>query len=281
MKTSLNGAGLNAGSLGFAGFVDLAVRHGFDGVDLGIGGAQKMAQERGAAEAVRDFLREKNVAPASFGLDVDWRKDEETFNSGMAAFKDKAALARQIGATRCCTWMPPAVTTELAAWEAQTVRRFRAVARLLGDEGIRFGLEWVGPRHVREKPDAHVWIHTLDGTLALIGEIGEPNVGLLVDSYHCYSTGIGRDEIARLSDEQIVHVHINDAPRGLGPENVKDGERVLPGEGEIDLAGFLGGLRAAGYTGFIAAEVLAPQPLAPDPDTAAAKVREALRAVGL
>ena len=71
MKTSLNGAGLNAGGLGFAGFVELAARHGFDGVDFGIGAAQKMAGERGGAEAVRDFLREKNVAPATFGLDVD------------------------------------------------------------------------------------------------------------------------------------------------------------------------------------------------------------------
>lgn len=284
MKTSLNGAGLNAGSLGFEGFVDLAARHGFDGVDFGIGGAKKLADERGGPEAVRDLFAQRKVAPATFGLEVEWRKDEETFNSSLAAFKEKLPLAQALGATRCCTWMPPSVSDELAAWEAQTVRRFRAVARLLGDYGVRFGLEWVGPKHLRVGDGAmgsQPWIYTLDGTLALIGEIGESNAGLLVDSYHCYATGIGETELSRLSDDQIVHVHINDARRGVGPDNVKDGDRVLPGAGEIDLAGFLNGLRAAGYGGFVAAEVLAPEPLGPDPDTAAKSVRDALRTVGL
>ena len=281
MKTSLCGAGLNAGKLSLTEFADLAARHGFDGVDFGIGGAQKMAQERGGADAVRAFFVEKGIAPASFGLDVEWRKDEETFAAGMAALPEKAALAQAIGASRCCTWMPPAVTTDLAAWEAQTVRRFRAVARALGEHGVRFGIEWVGPLHLRSGADKTPWIYTLDGTLALIEQIGEPNVGLLVDSYHCYTTGVGEEKIASLGDDRIVHVHINDAPRGVGPEGARDNERVLPGEGEIDLAEFLRGLNGAGYTGFIAVEVLAPQPLAADPDTAAARVRASLQAVGL
>ena len=285
MKTSLNGASLGAGKLSFAEFVRLAARHGFDGVDFGIGGAQKMAGENGgSAQAVRDFLAEQGVAPAQFGLDVEWRKDEEAFAAGLAALGAKAALARALGTTRCCTWMPPAVNDDLGAWEAQTTRRFRQIARVLGDHGIRFGLEWVGPRHLREGSGAmgaRPWIHTLDGTLALVRQIGEPNVGLLVDSYHCYTTGVTEDALARLTDEQIVHVHINDAPRGIGPDDARDGERVLPGEGGIDLAGFLRGLRRAGYGGYVAAEVLAPQPLADDPDTAAARVRAALDAVGV
>ena len=286
MKTSLNGAGLNAGKLSFAQFVELAARHGFDGVEFGIGGAQKLADDQfgGDANGVRDFLAEKNVVPGSFGLDVEWRKDDEAFASGLSALSGKAAFAQAIGATRCCTWMPPAVNDDLAAWESQTVARFRQVARVLGDRGVRFGLEWVGPRHVREGPTAmgkNPWIHTLDGTLALIREIGEPNVGLLVDSYHCYSTGVAENTLAGLSDDQIVHVHINDAPKGVGPDAVRDGERVLPGAGDINLAAFLSGLRRAGYSGFIAAEVLAPQPLADDPETAAARVRAALKTVGL
>jgi sugar phosphate isomerase/epimerase len=286
MKTSLNGAGLNAGKLSFAQFVELAARHGFDGVDFGIGGAQKLADDQfnGDPSGVRDFLAQKNVAAATFGLDVEWRKDDAAFASGLAALSAKAAFAHAIGANRCCTWMPPAVNDDLAAWESQTVARFRQIARVLGDSGVRFGLEWVGPRHVREGPTAmgkNPWIHTLGGTLALIREIGEPNVGLLVDSYHCYSTGVGENSLAGLSDAQIVHVHINDAPPGVGPNDVRDGERVLPGAGDIDLGGFLSGLRHVGYSGFIAAEVLSPQPLADDPETAAARVRAALKTVGL
>nr|CAA9276511.1 hypothetical protein AVDCRST_MAG63-3271 [uncultured Armatimonadetes bacterium] len=284
MKTSLNGAGLNARGLGFEGFVELAARHGFDGVDFGLGGAQKLAEERGGVEAVRDLLAEKGVAPAAFGLEAEWRKDEEAFASGLAAFREKLPLARALGADRCTTWMPPSVNEDLGAWEAQTVRRFRQAARALGDHGVRFGIEWVGPRHLREGEGAmgaHPWIYTMDGTRALIAQIGEPNVGLLVDCYHCYTTGIGGDEIARLADDEIVHVHVNDARRGVGPDGARDGERVLPGQGEIDLADFLRGLRAAGYSGFIAAEVLNKEPIAADAETAARTVRESLRGIDL
>lgn len=284
MKTSLNGARLGAEKLSLAEFVELAARHGFDGVDFGIGAAQKLGADGGAG-AARAFFAEKKVAPAVFGMDVEWRKDEDTFNSGLAALGDKAAFAQALGSDRCTTWMPPSVNSDVSEWHAQTVRRFREIARVLGDSGVRFGIEWVGPHHLRAGgPNAMgpgAWIHTMQGTLDLIADIGQPNVGLLVDCYHCYTTGIGETEIARLSDAQIVHVHVNDAAKGLPPEAVKDGERLLPGEGAIDLAGFVRGLRAANYSGFIAAEVLAPQPIAGDAETAAAKVRAALQGMGL
>lgn len=287
MKTSLNGAGLGAGGLGLEGFVDLAARHGFEGVDFGLGAAKKLADERGGAGAVRDLFAQKGVAPAVFGLEVEWRKkDENAFNDSLAMFKEKLPLAKEIGVTRCCTWLPPSVSADVAMsdWEDQTVRRFRVIARLLADFGVRLGLEWVGPKHLRVGEGAmgpNLWVHTLDGLQALIGQVGERNVGLLVDCYHCYATGIGEAEVAQLSDDQIVHVHVNDARPGVHPDDVRDNDRLLPGEGVIDLAGFVRGLRAAGYTGFVAAEVLAPQPLAPDPDAAAEKVRAALRNIGL
>ena len=284
MKTSLNGARLGADKLDFFQFVDLAARHGFDGVDFGMGSARAAAQILGGPHLLRDYLKDKGIAPASFGLDVEWRKDESTFQSGMVSLEDQARFAQVIGAERCLTWLPPSVA-DAVAWDRDTLRRFGAIAAVLHKYGIRFGLEWVGPHHLRaggaNAMGASEWIYTLPGTLALIEKIGVPSVGLLVDSYHCYTTGIGERELAQLSDAQIVHVHINDAPRGVGPSGAKDGERLLPGEGEIDLAGFLRGLRAANYAGYVAAEVLAPLNISADPDTAAARVRESLRAVGV
>lgn len=281
MKTSLNGAGLNAGGLDLFGFADLAARHGFDGIDFGIGGAMKAGDD---PMAVRDRLAEKNVAPATFGLDVEWRKDEDAFASGLAALPAKAAFAHALGCDRCVTWMPPSVNADLADWEAQTVRRFRDIARVLGDKGVRFGLEWVGPHHLRANGanamGANAWIHTLGGTLALIEQIAETNVGLLVDCYHCYTTGVGNGELEKLLDSQIVHVHLNDA-KNVPVEDVRDGDRVLPGEGVIDLEGFLAALRLSGYSGYAAVEVLSPNPIAGDADTAAARVRDSLRRIGL
>lgn len=285
MKLSLNGARLGAEKLSFAEFVDLAARHGFQGVDFGISSAMKLAEGLGGVDVLKDFFAEKGVAPAVFGLDVDWRKDDETFRSGLETLGAKAEFAAQIGATRSTTWILPAVNDDPEEWLTKTASRFAAIADIYGKNGIRLGLEWVGPHHLRvggeNATGAHNVVYTLPTTLSLIERIGRDNVGLLVDSYHCYTTGVTEAELGALTDQQIVHVHINDAPKGVGPEGAKDGERLVPGEGEIDLPAFIRGLKAAGYTGYIAAEILAPQNIAEDAETAAAKIRASLQALGL
>jgi len=167
----------------------------------------------------------------------------------------------------------------------ETADRFREIARVLGRSGNRLGLEFVGPHHLRAGganamgTEPTVW--TVDGTLELIARIGESNVGFMVDSYHQYTTGATGDDLVRLGDARIVHAHINDAPAGSTPETAIDNRRVLPGDGVIDLAEYVDGLRRAGYTGYVACEVLAPEPVAGDPDTAAALVRSRLRDLGL
>ena len=41
----------------------------------------------------------------------------------------------------------------------------------------------------------------------------------------------------------------------LAPEKILDNERLMPGEGVIDFAGFFGALRKIGYTGGVSPEV--------------------------
>jgi len=285
MKVSLCGAGLGAGGLDFLGFAELASRHGFDGIDFGVGGAQAAAAQLGGIDAVKARLADWNVAPATYGLDVEWRGDQATFEQGFAGFAERAAFAAKLGCDRCCTWMPPASNRPTAVWMEETAARFRAIARVLGAHGARLGLEFVGPHHLRAGganamgSEPTVW--TIDGTLELIARIGEPNVGFMVDSFHQYTTGATADDLIRLGDARIVHAHINDAPAGAEPETAVDNRRVLPGDGVIDLPAYVGGLRDAGYTGYVACEVLAPEPVAATPDAAAALIRERLRALGL
>lgn len=285
MKTSLNPARLGANNITFKEYIDLAARHGFDAIDFGIGAAMRTANEMGGLRELSLHMKSVGIAPGAWGMDVEWRKDEATFEQGMASLGEKAAFANQLGADRCVTWMPSSTALPSDEWLRMIERRFGLVARVLEENNIRFGLEWVGPHHLRAGGENQMGpnpgIYTMADTLALINRIGVPTLGLLVDCYHCYTTGIGEAEISQLTDAQIVHVHVNDAARGVGPTGAKDGERVLPGEGEIDLPAFLRGLRAAGYQGYIAAEVLAKEDLAPTPDEAAAKVRGSLQALGI
>jgi sugar phosphate isomerase/epimerase len=188
---------------------------------------------------------------------VEWRGSDEEFRASLSGLAEAAATARAVGCLSCCTYILPSTDHKPAAFMAQATYRLRACARILGVYGIRLGLEFVGPHHLRTAwKFPFIW--TMEETLDWIAAIGEPNVGLLLDSIHWHTTGSTAADIERLKPEQIVHVHLNDAP-DVPVEEVRDNVRLYPGEGVIDLAGFLGALNRIGYRGVVSQEVLLPE----------------------
>jgi sugar phosphate isomerase/epimerase len=61
-------------------------------------------------------------------------------------------------------------------------------------------------------------------------------------------------DIVAAGKNNIVHAQINDAP-DLPPEKIMDNERLMPGEGIIDLSGFLQALKKIGYSDGVSPEV--------------------------
>lgn len=263
-------------------YIALAQRHGFGGVEISIEEVVRLGQETSLAE-VKALFDSAGVIPATFGLPVDWRKDDATFQEGLRKLPDLARTAQAIGCTRVCTWLPPAINDDPLHFRNQTRERFRQIATVVGDYGIRFGLEWVGPRTLRHGPGAmgaNEFIYNMPAMLELIADIDSPhdNVGLLADSFHWFTTGATVDDLAALSPAQIVHVHINDAPDKPRDEQ-KDFERLLPGEGVIDLHGFLGALRRIGYDGPVTVETFSKDLSALGPEEAARRTADAVQTV--
>jgi sugar phosphate isomerase/epimerase len=81
-----------------------------------------------------------------------------------------------------------------------------------------------------------------------------PNVGLLLDSWHWHHAGATAADIIAAGKDGIVHVQVNDAPN-LPPEKIVDSERLMPGEGIIDLTAFFQALKEIGYADGVSPEV--------------------------
>ncbi|EFH84445.1 sugar phosphate isomerase/epimerase family protein [Ktedonobacter racemifer] len=233
-------------------FISGAAQFGFQAVDLNpVHFIRQCGREKAA-----HLLESKGVIIGSIDLDVDWRSSEERFREGLKALAEAAEAAMSLGCFKCCTYILPSTDEAVAPFMAAATRRLRLCADILGAFGIRLGLEFVGSRHLRTQW-ANPFLWRMDDTLDWIETIGARNVGLLVDSYHWYTNGLTVDNLLKLKPEHIVHVHINDAK--AGPiENLLDADRLYPGEGVIDLHGFLQGLQTAGYSGVVAQEVLGP-----------------------
>jgi len=284
MRTSLCGAGLGAARLSFFDFAELASATGFDGFDFGAQGALDAINETGLA-AVQTRLTELSVVPAVFGLDVEWRDSDEKFEEGILGFAERVAAAVAVGSDRCCTWIPPASDVTTDEWTVRTVSRLKRIMSVLNAHGVRLGLEFVGPHHLRaggaNAMGSRPTLWTLEQTLALIDAIGPKGLGLLVDSYHLDTTSTDADALLPLGDALIVHAHINDAGSDTTAETALDGNRVLPGAGRLPLQHYVDVLKAVGFSGFLCCEVLTPTPLGPTPAAAATNIRESLRKLGV
>jgi sugar phosphate isomerase/epimerase len=226
----------------------LAARTGWPGVDVSLGPA--MADGVNNTKALFEHLQ---LRPGVFSLPVEFRRDDAAFQKDLAKLAPAAEFAAAIGCPRMCTWISPSSDRPKAELRAVYLERFSAAGKVLAASGVRLGLEFIGPLQSR-KAQPHEFIWRMDEMLAFAKECG-PNVGLLLDSWHWHHAGATVADIIAAGRDRIVEVHLNDARREP-PEAVRDNDRIMPGEGVIDLTGFLRALQKIGYTDALSVEVL-------------------------
>ena len=249
---------LSAGAIGVRGttaeLAALAQKTGFGGMDLNAAQAADLL-EGGRLDELERLYEEHDLRPGGFGLPVDFRRDEQTFQQGLGELPRLARAAAAMGCKRCPTWIIPG-SDELTFEENFELHRgrLRACAEVLADHGIWLGLEFVGPKTSRARWK-HEFIWNMAGMLELADAIGTGNVGLLLDCWHWYTSHGTGEDLRKLTDDDVVDVHINDAPDGVPVDEQIDNIRRLPGEtGVIDIVTFLRSLHEIGYTGPVMAE---------------------------
>jgi len=240
---------LDCGSIGVKASqpesLEMARRHGFESLSADSGWLASQPQA-----AVGEFLsamKQHRIVWGNAGMPVQFRNTEEEFRKGMAELPARAAALQRAGVTRVTTWISPA-SDQLTYLENLKLHaaRLREIARVLEDHGQRFGLEYVGPKTswtARRFP----FVHTMREMKELIGEIGRPNMGFVLDSWHWYTAGETIADLKTLANRDIVSIDLNDAPAGRSLDEQKDLERELPcATGVIDMSGFLNTLNELG-----------------------------------
>jgi sugar phosphate isomerase/epimerase len=228
-------------------------------------------------------MRQKNLAWGAVGLSTDFRGTDAAFQQGMQSLPDSAKAMRRAGVTRISTWISPnhRTLTYMANFR-QHARRLREVAKVLGDQGVRLGLEYVGPKTAWSN-GRFPFIHTMAEMKDLLAEMNCDNVGFLLDSWHWYTAQETQADLLTLRNSDVVQCHLNDAPQGVAVDQQVDNRRGLPcATGVIDAKGFLGAMIKIGFDGPVACEPFSQELRAMKPEQALAAVSAAMKkAVGL
>jgi sugar phosphate isomerase/epimerase len=130
-------------------------------------------------------------------------------------------------------------------------RRLHRVANILENHEIRLALEFIGPLHLRTAR-RYTFIWRMDETLEFAASV-ESTIGLLLDSWHWHHIGGNKQDILS-AGALTLNVQVSDA-RELQPKEVKDSERLLPGQGVVNFEEFFQGLRLVGYNGLLTPEI--------------------------
>ncbi|MFE4542845.1 bifunctional sugar phosphate isomerase/epimerase/4-hydroxyphenylpyruvate dioxygenase family protein [Arthrobacter sp. NPDC056727] len=122
-----------------------------------------------------------------------------------------------------------------------------ALAELAGGHGVKVAYEALAwGKYVNDYEHAH----------RLVGMVDHPSLGTCLDSFHILSRDWDTAPIEDFNADKIFFVQVADAPKlSMDVLSWSRHYRVFPGEGQFELAKFMGHVVRAGYTGPVSLEV--------------------------
>ena len=124
-------------------------------------------------------------------------------------------------------------------------------------------------------------VRTLDEGWWIV-EQAPADATLIVDAFHTWNSGGTLNDLRSIPMSRIPHYHINDALEradGRARGEQTDADRVMPGDGVIDLKSELRLLRDGGYAGAISLELFNARLWAADPRAVLRQGIERMRAL--
>jgi 2-keto-myo-inositol isomerase len=164
--------------------------------------------------------------------------------SNLKANAENASLIRELGADKMIVGTDGPEQISVEALDA-VARAVWNLAELTDDIGVDVAIEFNWSPIVKSL-----------GSAVRVAEIADhPRAGVLFDTAHYHVTPTKLADINAESVPFIKHVHLNDMPDTPADLTHRDDDRVLPGEGVLDLPTVIDTLERHGYDGFFSIEM--------------------------
>lgn len=199
-----------------------------------------------SASEVKALLDELGLACVLYQPLRDFEGLPEPHRSrAFARARQKFKVMRTLGCDRLllCSSCAPQASGE----RARIVADFRELGDLAAEYGVTVGYEALAwGRHVSDH--RVVW--------EIVQEVDHPNIGILLDSFHSLARNIASESIREIDPAKLVFVQLADAPL-LDMDYLYWSRhfRNLPGQGGLDLTGYLAEILRIGYDGPLSLEI--------------------------
>lgn len=220
---------------------------GFDGIEIF---EQDFIAFDGSPRDAGNMVRDHGLEIALFQPFRDFESLPEPLRSrAFARAERKFDLMAEIGTNLvlfCSSCHPQAMGGIDRAAED-----FHALGEIAAQRGIRVGFEALAwGHHINDHRDAWEVVRRAD----------HPNIGLILDSFHTLARRIDPDTIRRIPGDRIFFVQLADAPAiDMDLLYWSRHFRNMPGEGDLDVTGFMRAVMATGYAGPLSLEIFNDQ----------------------
>ena len=240
--------------------LEIARETGYAGIEAR---AERLLKDAAEVRATAAIVRPKDVLTlngVALTVQADGRMDRRLIEDDL---KPRLQICQDLGAPYLLAIPPRAPGLETRRAMPAT-RDALELARDRADRlGIRIAFEFLGfgdcPINTPE-----IATETVDGI---------DGIDLVLDSCHWHASG--SQPLDAFPVERLALVHLNDAP-DKPPREIEDEDRVLPGEGVIQLKTLLAALKARGYTGPWSLETFNPGYWKQDPEDIARRGHAAI-----
>lgn len=220
-----------------------AKKAGFEALEVW---RNKLTQaEEEELETLKRLSRQENIAFCSVNA-LQNATSIEKLSDTIDECRYLCSVARKLGAeilTVCPHFLEIPVSKKQLMEESATA--LRKLAKEAKQYGVKIALEFLYFKRAS--------IRTISFAREVVEKTAAPNVGIVVDSCHLYLGGSTMEELQDTPKEMIYIVHIDDIPQ-LSID-LKDTDRVIPGQGVLPLSDFLKGLEHVGYDGYVSLEL--------------------------
>jgi len=229
--------------------VEVAARAGYRGLGLLHADLMAVANRLGLKE-MRRILDASGMQHVELEFLSDWYVQGPVRAESDTVRKDLLEAAEALSA-RCIKIAPglgePSLD-DVALDMPRMIESFAALAREAAKYGTSIALEIMPFSNIR----------TVSAALELVSADPQPNGGLYLDIWHMARGGIDYSEVAKIPQQWIKAVELDDADRDMVGTLWDDTRfhRRLCGDGALDIPAFLKAIDETGYQGPYAVEII-------------------------
>jgi len=214
--------------------IELAGAAGYDGIELWLNDVYDFIGRGGEVGEVERALADAGLMVPSVIAIRLWGEQE---GWEYELVKDEARRRFALGARLGAPFIVATPPLELARQD-HLPERYRDLLQIGREEGIRPTFEYIS---------FFKSVYNLADAWRIVQETDDEDSSIILDAFHNWNSISSLDDLRAVPLEKISHYHIDDAHPDIAATEQKDPDRVMIGEGQIDLAGEIAVLKEKGY----------------------------------